>query len=439
MKKLDDYKSEISMCVRCGACRSTCPTFGVIRREAASARGKVSLADAFIKGEVSLSDTFIKHMSECVLCAACQESCPNDVPVPDIIMAARAESVKSKGLPFLASAIMKGLKNPDNFLTRTLKIASLVQGFVFKKVPDESGLHRRFPLPLIQRKRLVPPLAKRFLLDIVEKERKANRIEDSGIDNKHPNKEVRVGFFAGCLINYIMPNIGVASIKVLNKAGATVIVPPGQTCCGMPALGMGDVDDARSLAIKNLEAFEAEDLDFITTACATCSEGLKRRFKELLEDEGPELKRRVEVFCSKVRDITELLVNEIKLTSSTLDNQSSTSEKVVTYHDPCHLRRGQSIKEEPRELIDMAGLKRKEMKHPCRCCGLGGSFNITNYDFSIEINKSKALDIKNTGADIVATACPGCIMQLRDGLHRIGAKTEVKHVVELLAEKVGEG
>ncbi|MEE8185703.1 MAG: (Fe-S)-binding protein [Thermodesulfobacteriota bacterium] len=434
MKRLDGYRSDISRCVRCGACRSTCPTFGVINREAASARGKISLADAFIKGEVELSDTFIKHISECVLCAACQESCPNDVPVPDIIMAARAEAVRGRGLPVLASAIMKGLRNPDNFISGTLKIASMVQGLVFKKVPGESGLHRRFPLPLIQGERLVPPLARRFLLDIIEKERKGHRG-----DNGHHKRGIKVGFFAGCMINYIMPDIGIASIKVLKKAGATVIVPSGQTCCGMPALGMGDVDDARSLALKNLEAFEEQDLDFITTACATCSEGLKRRFKDLLEDEGPEIKRRVEVFCSKVRDITELLVNDIGLTSLVLDDQSPTSEKIVTYHDPCHLRRGQGIKEEPRELIDLAGLKRKEMKHPCRCCGLGGSFNITNYEFSMEINRGKALDIKNTGADIVATACPGCIMQLRDGLHRVGAKTEVRHVVELLAEKVGEG
>ena len=105
----------------------------------------------------------------------------------------------------------------------------------------------------------------------------------------------------------------------------------------------------------------------------------------------------------------------------------------MTYHDPCHLRRGQGIADEPRELIEMSGAKLKEMEHPCRCCGLGGSFNITNYEFSMAINRSKAEDIKNTGADIVATACPGCMIQIKDGLHQLGADTKVVHVIELLA------
>ncbi|MEK6560598.1 MAG: heterodisulfide reductase-related iron-sulfur binding cluster, partial [Nitrospirota bacterium] len=246
----------------------------------------------------------------------------------------------------------------------------------------------------------------------------------------------KVGFFAGCLINYVMPDIGLASLKVLEKAGADVIVPHGQTCCGMPAISMGDFEDAKALALKNLEVFEAHDLDFITTSCATCTDGLKRKFRQLLEDEGPEMKKRVDVFCGKVRDITDLLVNELKLTAVMSDLKTSEGGAVVTYHDPCHLRRGLGIKDEPRELIEIAGFRIKEMKHPCRCCGLGGSFSITNYELSTEINMLKAEDIKGTGAEIVATACPGCMVQLRDGLHKIDARVDVKHVVELLAEKM---
>jgi len=191
------------------------------------------------------------------------------------------------------------------------------------------------------------------------------------------------------------------------------------------------------LALINLEVFEAHDLDFITTSCATCTDGLKNKFRKLLEDEGPEMKRRVDVFCGKVRDITDLLVNELKLPASMSDLKVSEDGAVVTYHDPCHLRRGLGIKDEPRELIETAGFRIKEMKHPCRCCGLGGSFSITNYDLSSEINMLKAEDIKGTGAEIAATACPGCMVQLRDGLHKIDARVEVKHIVELLADRMG--
>jgi len=429
MKKLTDYRYEISRCVRCGTCRSVCPTFNVIKREAASARGKVSLADAYLKGEVKLTDTVLKHATECVLCGACRQSCPNDVPVPDIMMALRAEAVRERGLPFLATFIMKHLQKPDALIGKAVKAAALVQGLFFKRVPGESGLHRRFPLPLIQGDRLVPPLAKRTFLKSVGKRGEVVSTGTTG---------VRIGFFAGCMVNYVMPAIGDASMKVLKKSGATVVVPRGQSCCGMPALGMGDVDDAKALALKNLEVFEGHDLDYVTTACATCSDGLKNRFRELLNDEGPEMRERVEAFCGKVRDITELLANELALTEADLDGKGSKAGTVVTYHDPCHLRRGQGIKEEPRELIDMTGASRKEMGHPCRCCGLGGSFNITHYDFSMAINRSKAEDIKETGADVAATACPGCIMQIRDGLSKAGAETEVKHVVELLAERMEE-
>jgi len=107
MKKLADYMSEISMCVRCGTCRSTCPTLITLGRETASARGKLTLIDACISGEIELSDTFVKHISECLLCGACQQSCPNSIPVPEIIMAARAEIINDRGLPLITSAIMK--------------------------------------------------------------------------------------------------------------------------------------------------------------------------------------------------------------------------------------------------------------------------------------------------------------------------------------------
>ena len=465
MKKLADYMPEISMCVRCGTCRSTCPTLITLGRETASARGKLTLIDACISGEIELSDTFVKHISECLLCGACQQSCPNSIPVPEIIMAARAEIINDRGLPLITSAIMKGLREPDGFVGKTLKLASFAQRVIFKDASNAGGLQRRLPLQYITDERLVPPLAKRFFMDIVKKdnppplnplplgEGNLRGIElfsspltgggeacpelveggqgEKGLSN---GKTIKVGFFAGCLINYVMPDIGLASLKVLDRAGADVIVPHGQTCCGMPAISMGDFEDARALALINLEVFEAHDLDFITISCATCTDGLKNKFRKLLEDEGPEMKRRVDVFCGKVRDITDLLVNELKLPASISGLKASEGGTVVTYHDPCHLRRGLGIKDEPRQLIETAGFNLKEMKHPCRCCGLGGSFSITNYELSSEINRLKAEDIKGTGAEIVATACPGCMVQLRDGLHKIDFKVEVKHIVELLAE-----
>ena len=435
MKTLKQFTDEINKCVLCGTCRGVCPTFDVARREPASARGKVALCDALLKKEINISEGFIKHMTECVQCMACYESCPNDVNVPDIILAARTEIVKENGLPFIKSLTLRNFLDSERLMPAVMKFASNLQGLFFKGVPEESGLHRRFPLPLVDERQLIPPLAEKFFLE-VRGERSDVRSQKNNSQFTVHSSRPRVGFFAGCLINYMLPNIGEASLKLIEKAGASVIVPLDQHCCGMPALGMGDVETAKSLALKNLEAFEQYELDYITTACATCGDGLRRRFKELLGDEYPE---RVNAFCSKVRDITELLVRELRVGSgewrkgyTSLGSKLSALGSVITYHDPCHLNRGQGIKDAPRELIEISGARFKEMGHPCRCCGLGGSFNITDYDFSMEIARSKAEDIKNTGADIVATACPGCMIQIKDGLHQIGVKAKVLHVVELL-------
>ncbi|MBI5286750.1 MAG: (Fe-S)-binding protein, partial [Deltaproteobacteria bacterium] len=289
---LSTLNSPLSKCVRCGTCRSVCPTFGVIQREPASARGKVSLCNALLKGECEVSQRFIKHITECTLCEACWEVCPNEVKVHDLILAARNEIVKKRGLSFIEGLILNGLDS-DHLMPRVLKMASRFQGIFFKRVPGDSGLHRRFPFPLIAKERLVPPLAERFFLEdrgqgvkgmgmpfTVRGQEDNSRFtacpalrSKAGVHGSRP----RIGFFVGCLINYIMPWIGDAALKVLKKAGADVVIPLEQRCCGMPALGLGDVETARSLALKNLETFERYELDYITTACATCGEGLKKR------------------------------------------------------------------------------------------------------------------------------------------------------------------
>ena len=164
MKRLEQLSQEIKQCVLCGTCKSVCPTFNVINREPASARGKVSLCDAFLKGEIGLSERFIKHINECVLCGACEESCPNDVPVIDIILAARQEIFKKGKTDFSRIAVSKFFGS-EKIGRNALKIASKIQNIFFKQVPKESGLHRRFPLPFVNENRLVPELAERFFLE----------------------------------------------------------------------------------------------------------------------------------------------------------------------------------------------------------------------------------------------------------------------------------
>ena len=437
MKELSGFKEEVDKCVRCGACRSICPTTRVIGRETASARGKLTLIGAYLDGELGFTDLFLKHLKECTLCGGCRDVCPAGVKTTDVFIAARAEAVEKGTQSFAASFVMKNLLDSSKLMPWALRLASRLKKLVLKDSVVENGLLSRFSLPLIGGGRLVPELASTFFMDRADVKALAEDTAGSGGSTGLGGLGgPRVAFFAGCGVNYLMPQVGTASIKAITKVGSPVVVPKAQVCCGMPAYYSGDLKTAKRLALKNIEAFEEIEADYIATACATCSYALKVVFKKLLSDEGPELRARVEAFTVRVRDITELLVNELKYLSSSPTGASGAGEgnkRIVTYHDPCHLNRSQGIRAEPRELLaSKSSLDFKAMKFPCSCCGLGGGVGFTNYELSADIARRKAESVKGSGADIVATACPGCIVQIRDSLHRHGVDAKVAHVVELL-------
>lgn len=423
MKGLELLKDDIKRCVKCGTCRSICPTFRIIGKESASARGKITLIDAYINGQIGLSEEYLRHIKECTMCGACSASCPNGVDATGIILSARADAVNKQGMGLSAGLLLKSVLDSSLIMPFMLKCARGVQGLFFKDSLNENGLISRFSLPVIGDNRLLPQLAGQFFLDMPEIKALAK-----GGDKK--TGALKVAFYAGCGVNYLMPNVGIKAVEAVKKALAEPIVPDGQVCCGMPAYYMGDMETAKRLARKNIEAFEDSGADYITTACATCTYGLKTVFKEILADEGPEARAKAEAFSLKVRDVTELLVNVLKYKGKA---GSAIDKKTVTYHDPCHLNRGLGIRDEPRELLKSNGsVVFRQMKFPCSCCGLGGGLSLTNYGLSQDIVKRKAESIKDSGAELVATSCPGCIVQIKDGLHRYGVDAEVVHVVELL-------
>jgi len=428
MKRLEDYRDELKKCVKCGACRSICPTFRVIGRETACMRGKLALVDAHLSGGLARTGAYARHMKECTLCGGCRDVCPAGVDTTGIIAAARAGVFDEQGLALGTSLVLKNLLGPGKIMPLALKLASRIQGFFMKDAAVQSGFLSRFPLPGMGGGRLLPPLAKTFFMD----SEAARRPGSVGRGSEAKADAPTVAFFAGCGVNFLMPEVGEASLKVLGEAGARVAVPREQTCCGMPAFSMGDVATARSMAMKNLEVFEAAAADFITTSCATCGYGLKTLMKELLSDD-PALAGRVEAVVSRVRDVTELLAGELDYGGDGESGGKPAEKTVVTYHDPCHLNRAQGIRDEPRDLLRAnPALEFRQMRFPCSCCGLGGGVGMSSYDLSIEITRRKAESIRDTGADVVATACPGCMVQLRDALHKYGVDARVAHVVELI-------
>ncbi len=423
---MDFFKTiiaEMSKCVHCGSCRSVCPVFATIQREAAAARGKITLAEVSFEGQLPYSKKFKAAIEQCLLCKACVENCANEVKTDLIVIAARAALAREKGLSFTKKLIFKYFLDSDRLMPSLLKAGSLFQALALRKIPEQSGLHRRFPLPYFDRRRTIPPLAKKPLLEQYPEHIPAEK------------ERLKVGFFTGCLINYIYPGVGEAVINVLGKQGVSVIIPRGQKCCGLPALGSGDLETTRSLALDNITAFEDLGVDYIVTACGSCGSTLSEYYRTLLEAEPPEIQQKTESFRKKIIDISDFLVNVVKLPAAgtTKGKKSTISNLKVTYHDPCHLRRGMKVFREPRELIkSVPGAEFLEMPSADRCCGFGGSFNISYYELSLDVLKKKIEDLKNTGADYLATGCPGCILQLQDGINQEGLKTKVVHPVELL-------
>ncbi|MBQ2227091.1 MAG: succinate dehydrogenase/fumarate reductase iron-sulfur subunit, partial [Methanobrevibacter sp.] len=223
----------------------------------------------------------------------------------------------------------------------------------------------------------------------------------------------KIAFFTGCMVDYKFPELGHALVKVLKENGIDIDVPEGQVCCGSPLLRTGQTDIVQELVDKNKEVFK--DYDTIITICSGCGATLKNNHPQF----GSDL---------NVMDISEFL--EDKIDASKLKEV----KMKVTYHDPCHLGRGQGIKDAPRNIIEMIpGVEFEEMKYPCQCCGAGGGIKSGKPDIALDLSKSKAEMIKDTGAENVITICPFCELNLQDGLDAIGCE-DIKsmHILKLL-------
>jgi glycolate oxidase iron-sulfur subunit len=235
----------------------------------------------------------------------------------------------------------------------------------------------------------------------------------------------RVGFFLGCAQSLIFANESAASVRVLARNGCIVVSPKDTLCCGRPALGFGRPDLARKQARANIALFEKIDIDTIVTDCATCGSTLKEYSNLLAGD--PDWAERAESFSSKVRDISEFLM------TIPLEKPQGHLEVRVTYHDPCHLRRGQNVWKQPREILKMIdGLEFVELPEADWCCGSAGSQLITHYDTSLKVLRRKIQNIKETRAEYIASGCPGCQMQLNAGVQRHGLDIQVVHPISLL-------
>ena len=422
MKTLPEVLEEARKCVKCGTCMAQCPVYLETLEEPLVARGKLGLIEAVGKGDSEFNKRLGQILSQCLLCGTCSENCPNGVPADEIIREARSLLVKEKGLSLPKKAIFKYLLDSKKLMPLLLKGGASLQSLFLAKIPEESGLRLRFPLPALDQRRLIPPLAHDSFLDLHSGWVRAEK------------ETRRVGLFVGCVTNFLFPRIGQSALDLFLRHGISVYIPESQRCCGLPAFGSGDEETPLSLARKNIEAFSEEGLEEIVAPCASCASMLKLDYPLLFDESNPFQSRALE-FSSKVTDASQFLGKVLNQHPG--GNGQGRKAVRVTYHDPCHLRRKLGIFQEPRNLLKaLPGLEYVEMTEANRCCGQGGSFNIANYDLSLKILEKKIKAIEESGADVVTTSCSGCLLQLMDGLHQRGLKKEVRHLVEMVDQAI---
>ena len=420
--KIERWERELSKCIRCGTCRQFCPIHQVLDDECYTARGKLHIVDKFIHGDFLLTDGFVEMLSKCVMCKACTANCPSGVNTYQIFLEMREEIVKERGLSFTKQSIFRAL-HWRKFFDFGLTCGSLFQRLIFKPAADGHGQVARVPLPMagFNQRRIIPNLPKKHLKKMVPLTAAAKG-----------EQRYRVAFFTGCMLNYVYPQIGQDLIGVLNLHGVTVVTPKEQHCCGTPLFTSGETEIASDLIHRNLEAFGKLDVDYIITGCGSCGLAWKQEFPHVLGEDHPDYALAVEL-GKKTRDISEFLMM-IGLNTE----QMRPLPMKITYHDSCHLNRGQKINKQPRQILQaIPASTYLEMEKADGCCGSGGSFNLKYYQLSRQINQQKTEHIARTGADVVAVGCPACLMHIKDGLAQDGIAVETKHIVESLAESYG--
>jgi glycolate oxidase iron-sulfur subunit len=420
LKQIDD---QLVTCMRCGMCQAVCPLYAETGLEAHVARGKIALleglADEIIKDPVGVKE----RLDACLLCGSCQANCPSGVKALDIFLKARAFLTGYFGLSPVKRTIFRGMLANPRLFDSVLSIAAKFQGLFTRPVNDMLGSScARVFSNLIGGRHFAPLAGKPF--------------HDAAVARDTPRGASgrKIAFFYGCVADKMFPRIAEAVLAVCDHHGIGVYMPHGQACCGIPALSSGDRATFEKLVAMNLALFTDHDFDVLVTPCATCTSTIKKIWP-LFSGDLPEATRNgVAALAAKTMDISAYLVGEVGIGACAAPETDATPV-LVTYHDPCHLKKSLGVSAEPRALLKANPHYRLvEMEGADSCCGSGGSFTLQHYDLSKRIGKHKRDNIVATNASVVATSCPACMLQIGDMLSQAGDRLTLRHPVEIYAE-----
>lgn len=416
-----DYDN-LMACVKCALCLSVCPTYATDAMEVQSPRGRVQLMRAVDEGVIPLTETVAEHMYHCLDCRACQSVCPSGVLVGEQVVRVRSLAERQRSRGWLKRLVLEHLMTHPEWLEAAVWPLRIYQWLGIQGLVRKTGFLRLLPRPLQLMERLLPPLPRTPLRRALPE-----------VTPAVGKQAYRVGFFLGCVMSLVFARTSAKTVRVLAENGCEVVTPKAQKCCGAPHAGEGDVHTLRRLARHNVDLFNRYDLDYIVADCAACSAQTKE-YADLLRDD-PVYGERARAFARKVRDVTEFLA-EIPLREP-----SAEVRRKVTYHEACHLCHAQGVSRQPRTVLGaIPGVELVEMGEASWCCGSAGVYNLSHPERAQRILDRKLDHIAATGAQAVAAANPGCLLQLMAGARERRLSVDVVHPVELLAESyAGEG
>jgi glycolate oxidase iron-sulfur subunit len=398
-------------CIRCGSCMSVCPIYQVSLDETDVARGKMALFEwEQDHPEIKKSSRFKQSISRCLLCGACAQICPNKVPTNDCIQTVRqnlALNVKEK-------LVMSSI-NTFSQQTRAAKLfrksSSILQKFVGKSIPEQSGLLLRFPLTSLSSRKYIP---------------KIHPVPFSIEYQFEPQYPPKILYFTGCGANYVFHSTAIALTEILKKNNHTPFVPENQVCCGLPFYAAGDNQKATMLAKINIDMIETISPDIILTTCASCGAQI-HQWKKLLKGD-PDYELQAIKIADMQKDATAFIM-ENNFLMNMFSPKKNTIKENIWYHHPCHMRWGETQLTVPKELFSLFN-QTNVIYSNNQCCGNGGKFQISHFDLSMKIFDERMDSFKQQNIDRVMTSCTGCHFQFLEGLFQKKISVPVMHPLD---------
>ncbi|MBU2234456.1 MAG: (Fe-S)-binding protein [Proteobacteria bacterium] len=386
-QETQETKDIVNRCNKCGLCTSSCPVYQQVLIEAANPRGRIQLVKYFLEGKIPLSKRFKEIILTCLLCETCVVNCPSGVRHDQVFNNLRAELVKQYGLNWKKRLIFQLLTNEKLLhssiifarLGRNWLIENLAKGMRIGNIPAGK-------LPLVNPR----PFRDQF----------------AGVICPDGEPKGRIFYFTGCFTNYFAGDVGQAVVNVLKKLRLEIEIPAAEDCCGIAAILSGEGDLPLKNVQQNISTLSRARVDAVLVDCATCGAAFRKEYIDLLKRKGLDTTQ-AEILKGKTQDVMEYVaerIDELPL------RKDYTSEKIrVTYHDPCHLVRAQGVSSAPRKILQaLPQVEYVEMEEANACCGGGGTFQFDFPEVAKGITGKKIMRIRETGARVVATGCPGC-------------------------------